>query len=152
MIRYDLLCGDGHGFDAWFRSASDFDAQEARGLLSCPSCGSAVVRKALMAPALASGRSRGADEPVTPETESPPVSLVSGRDEKLRGLLRELKAHVQQTSEDVGERFPEVARQMHAEEIEHRPIRGRATAQEAKALLEEGVPVCPLPVFPEDEN
>ncbi|HVI28604.1 DUF1178 family protein [Hansschlegelia sp.] len=152
MIRYDLLCGDGHGFDAWFRSASDFDSQEARGLLSCPACGSVDVRKALMAPALASARSRGGDEPVTPEAESPPVSLVSGRDEKLRGLLRELKAHVRQTSEDVGERFPEVARQMHAEEIEHRPIRGRATAQEAKALLEEGVPVYPLPAFPEDEN
>ena len=152
MIRYDLVCGDGHGFDAWFRSASDFDQQAERGLLSCAVCGSAEVRKALMAPALTAGRSGAAMEAAPPEAGSSAVPLVSGRDEKLRGLLRELKAHIQSTSEDVGDRFPEVARQMHAEEIEHRPIRGRATAQEAKALLEEGGPVCPLPTFPDDEN
>lgn len=147
MIRYDLTCASGHGFDAWFRSSADYDAQEAGGLLACPVCGSPRVAKALMAPAIAT-RGTKAEAPAAPSE----VALAGGADERLRDMLREIKRHVTATSEDVGERFPEVARQMHAEEIEHRSIRGRATAEEAKALIEEGIAVQPLPHFPDDGN
>ncbi|HEY0291159.1 MAG TPA: DUF1178 family protein [Hansschlegelia sp.] len=153
MIRYDLLCDSGHGFDVWFRSSSDYDVQAERGLLSCPVCGDGRVRKALMAPALSSRSAPAADkaEAAAP-VGSGEVALVEETDQKLRSLLRELRRHVNETSEDVGERFPEVARKMHSEEIERRSIRGRASAEEARALVEEGVAIQPLPQFPDDVN
>ena len=147
MIRYDLACDAGHSFDAWFRSSSDYDSQAESGLLSCPICGSGSVAKALMAPAVATGGRKAEAPPPTSE-----VALAGSGDQRLREMLREIKRHVTATSEDVGERFPEVARQMHAEEIEQRAIRGRATADEAKALIEEGIAVQPLPHFPDDAN
>ncbi|MFC7052132.1 DUF1178 family protein [Hansschlegelia quercus] len=144
MIRYDLACDAGHSFDAWFRSSSDYDSQAGRGLLSCPVCGSESVAKALMAPAVATRERK--------EVAAPTSEVALGSDLRLREMLREIKRHVTATSEDVGERFPEVARQMHAEEVEQRAIRGRATADEAKALIEEGIAVQPLPIFPDDAN
>lgn len=151
MIRYQLTCAAGHGFDGWFRSSADFDSQAEHGLLSCPACGSAEVRKALMAPAVAA--SSDVARPAV-ETPSPaePVTLVSEKDKALRAMLRELREHVTRNAEDVGDRFPEVARQIHAEEIEPRSVYGRATFEEAKALAEEGVAVHPLPRFPDDGN
>lgn len=152
MIRYDLRCEAGHGFDGWFRSSDDFDTQGARGLLSCPVCGSDKVEKALMAPAV---RLKAAAAPVeaAPAPEAPqPVALVDEREAKLRSMLRELRTQLTANSEDVGERFPEVARQMHAEEIEKRSVHGKASAEDAKALAEEGIEVHLLPGFPDDLN
>jgi hypothetical protein len=155
MIRYSLVCDAGHGFDGWFRASGDFDAQADGGLLSCPSCGSAKIGKALMAPSV---RLEGAPEPAgtaAPDEAAPspaPVSLTNGREQKLRGMLRELRAHMTKNSEDVGDRFPEIARKMHAEEIEHRTVHGKATAEEARALVEEGVAIQPLPALPDEMN
>ena len=154
MIRYGLACAAGHGFDGWFRSSDDFDAQSARGLLSCPACGSTEVSKALMAPAVSTSRAaapagEGAPSPAGPPQE---LALVGDKEQKLRGMLREIRDHMTKNSEDVGDRFAEVARKMHSEEIEHRTVHGRATAEEARALAEEGVPVQPLPVFPDEMN
>ncbi|RXF70816.1 DUF1178 family protein [Hansschlegelia zhihuaiae] len=155
MIRYSLVCDAGHGFDGWFRSSGDFDAQAGGGLLSCPSCGSAKIGKALMAPSV---RLKGAAEPAgTPAREelpasAPDMSFTNDREQKLRGMLRELRAHMTKNSEDVGEKFPEIARKMHAEEIERRTVHGKATAEEAKALVEEGVAIQPLPTFPDEMN
>ncbi|GBD50753.1 DUF1178 family protein [Methylopila sp. Yamaguchi] len=151
MIRYQLTCAAAHGFDGWFRSSADFDGQAERGLLSCPACGSAEVRKALMAPALATASDVPGPALAAP-SPAEPVTLVSEKDRALRAMLRELREHVTRTAEDVGDRFPEVARQIHAEEIEPRSVYGRATFEEAKALAEEGVPVHPLPRFPDDGN
>lgn len=159
MIRYDLTCGCGARFDGWFRSSADFDAQQARGLLACPACGSAAVAKALMAPAIAAGRKGGNAESETPSAAPTPaaepgasVELASEGDRELRARLRELRDHISRTSENVGDRFPELARKMHAEEIEHRSIYGRATPDEARALAEDGVAFQPLPAFPDDAN
>lgn len=155
MIRYDLRCAGGHGFDGWFRSSDDFDAQARRGLLACPVCGSAEVEKTLMAPAV---RLRSAAAPVeaAPASAVPdgaqPVALVDERQAKLRGMLSELRAQLTANSEDVGERFPEVARQMHAEEIEKRSVYGKASPEDARALAEEGIEIHPLPGFPDDLN
>ncbi len=151
MIRYGLRCEEGHGFDCWFRSSADYDAQAARGLLVCPVCGSRSVAKALMAPALGSGAREAPPRPAEAAGPSE-VALLSEQDGRVREMLRELKKHVAATSEDVGDRFPALARQMHEGEIERRAIRGRATLDEAKALAEEGVPIQPLPAFPEDGN
>lgn len=146
MIRYAILCDSEHGFDAWFRSSGDFDAQAEAGLVTCPVCGSADVRKALMAPALA----EAAAEPTARTEPTREFSIGSEKDVRLRELLGEIRRHVTANSEDVGERFPDLARKMHAEEIERRSIRGRASADEARALVEEGVEIHPLPSFPDD--
>lgn len=155
MIRYDLRCAAGHGFDGWFRSSDDFDAQGARGLLACPVCGSGDVQKALMAPAVRLKAAAGPVEAPSPEPrpEVPqPVALVDEREAKLRAMLREIRAQVTANSEDVGDRFPDVARKMHAEEIEKRTVHGRASAEEAKALADEGIEIHALPGFPDDLN
>lgn len=146
MIRYDLRClSAGHAFDGWFRSSDDFDAQAARGLLACPICGADDIRKALMTPLVANraGDAHDLSGPIAPlETAQP----------KLREMMRTIHREITRNSEDVGDRFPEVARKMHAEEIEQRTVHGRATVDDVKALADEGVPVQALPTFPDEMN
>lgn len=151
MIRYGLRClSGGHDFDGWFRSSDDFDAQSERGLLACPVCGTKAVGKALMAPAVSTRRASAPAEPqAKPAGEA---VLADPREQKLREMIRELRREATRNSEDVGDRFPEVARKMHAEEIEPRTVHGRATPEEAKALAEEGVPLQALPVGPDEMN
>ena len=146
MIRYGLRCqSGGHDFDGWFRSSDDFDAQAGRGLLACPVCGKRSVEKALMAPAVATRRAPTPAEPAK-------ADLADTREQKLREMMRELRREATRDSEDVGDRFPEVARKMHAEEIEPRTVHGRASPEEAKALAEEGVPLQALPACPDEMN
>jgi hypothetical protein len=162
VIRYELACDRGHTFDGWFRSSADFDAQAARGLLTCAVCGSEKVEKALMTPAI--GRS---DRPATsseaaeapppepqPAAEPPPgmVALLSERDRELRAMLRAVREKLTANSENVGDKFAETARQMHNEEIEHRSIYGRATPDEAREMAEEGIEFHPLPSLPEERS
>jgi hypothetical protein len=149
MIRYNLTCERGHEFEGWFRSSCDFDDQSARGLLSC-GCGSQKVEKALMAPSVS-----GTDNSAKSEPEIlPPQPMVKPdpRDVAMRQMMKAFREHVMQRTEDVGERFPEEARRIHYEEDGTRAIRGRATPDEARALLEEGIGVAPLPAFPDDQN
>ena len=144
MIRYDLRCAGGHAFEAWFGSAAAYDEQAARGLVSCAFCGSPKVEKALMAPGVpAKGARREA--PAEPMLAAPaPAEIV----EKLAALRREIEAK----SSWVGRRFATEARAMHLGEAEARPIHGEATAEEAKALIKEGVPVAPLPFLPRRDD
>jgi hypothetical protein len=150
MIHYDLACGQGHRFEAWFRSSQDFDSQAAQRLLNCPTCGSAEVAKALMAPAL----SRGAAEamPVPPAAAPPELALVAGEHARLRTMMAELRAELTKNSMDVGDRFAEEARKIHYGEVERATIHGRATPQEARDLAEEGVAFHPLPALPDEHN
>ncbi len=158
MIRYGLACEAGHAFDGWFRSSADFDEQATRLMVTCPVCGSPKVAKALMAPALSQGRREPAPERApapepAPRPDAPAnVALVDDGASRIRDMLREFRTELTKNSEDVGERFPEVARRMHAREIEQKTVHGRASAEEAKALLEEGVAVQALPTFPDELN
>ncbi|MCB1424540.1 MAG: DUF1178 family protein [Zhengella sp.] len=141
MIRFSLACGQGHAFDGWFRSNEDFEQQNGRGLVSCPACGSASVSKALMAPAVSTARKREK------------IALAVSADQKAAMTkLRELAKAAIASSEDVGERFVEEARKIHYGEVESRAIRGEAGASDIAELLEEGVPVMPIPVLPDDKN
>ena len=141
MIRFSLACGQGHAFDGWFRSNEDFEQQNGRGLVSCPACGSASVSKALMAPAVSTARKREK------------IALAVSADQKAAMTkLRELAKAAIANSEDVGERFVEEARKIHYGEVESRAIRGEAGASDIAELLEEGVPVMPIPVLPDDKN
>jgi hypothetical protein len=158
MIRYNLRCERGHAFESWFQSSSAYESQEKRKLVTCPACGSAKVERAIMAPQIVSQKSRDRTAPVpvtAPSTEvTAPAStpLMMAQERELRVKLRELRDHIVKNADNVGERFPNEARKMHYGDIEHRPIYGEASPDEARSLIEEGVEVSPLPVLPDDRN
>ncbi|WP_338245037.1 DUF1178 family protein [Aurantiacibacter hainanensis] len=158
MIVFDLSCDQGHRFEGWFRSSDDFASQKERGLVACPQCGSQAVSKAPMAPAvgkkgnqqsLQRGKARGGKNkgvsnfPLTPE-------VAAALDQ-----LAKAQAKALENSTWVGKNFVEQSRAMHYGEREHEAIHGEASVEEAKELLDEGVPVAPLPLPvapPEDVN
>lgn len=155
MIRYSLLCEAGHGFESWFRSSDEYDKQRKRGLVTCPACGSAHVDKQIMKPSVArtdKDRSRKSPPAAPAGAEPASVTMMSPQEEFLRTKLKELREHVTKNADYVGEEFPELARQMHYEEVERRSIYGEAKPDEVKELIDEGVEVHPLPVMPEDRN
>lgn len=136
MIQYSLKCADGHQFDSWFQSASAFDKLQAAGHVACAVCGSGEVAKALMAPRVSHGDS---DKPQAP---------LSAPAHPAEQALARLRAHVEANSDYVGSRFAQEARAMHLGEVPERPIWGEARSDEAKALLDDGIPVAPLPFTP----
>jgi hypothetical protein len=147
MIHYDLICDKGHAFDGWFRNSAAYDEQAGKGLVSCTVCGSVKVEKQLMAPGIPVKSNR---------KDATPHKMVSGPvDPRLAAMMemvREIRKHVEANAEYVGDRFAEEARKIHYEEAEHRGIYGEASPDEAKALIEEGIAVHPLPRLPEDGN
>jgi len=156
MIVYDLHCEHGHRFEGWFGSSSDFDEQAGRGLLVCPQCGTKEIGKAPMAPAVApkGNAARGASAPQeesASEAETP-VQEVSNRPmpaEITRALdvLAKAQAKALEKSTWVGTDFAERSREMHYGERDEAPIHGQASLEEAQALVDDGIPVAPLP-FP----
>ena len=158
MIRYSLQCERGHAFESWFQSSAAYESQEKRKLVNCPVCGSARVERAIMAPQIVSTKGGDRAEPApapAPTTEvATPVStpLMMAQERELRAKIKELRDHIVKNADNVGERFPNEARKMHYGDIEHRPIYGEASPDEARALIDEGVEVSPLPVLPDDRN
>jgi hypothetical protein len=150
VIRYALRCDRGHEFESWFPSFEAYESQQRRQLVACPLCGSTEITKQLMAPSI--GRSGRAAEEQEPAAPTQPVALMSPEDVELRAKLRALRTAMTENSDYVGPRFPDEARRMHAGEIERRAIWGEATAADARALVEEGIEVMPLPPAFEDRN
>ncbi|MGA7546725.1 MAG: DUF1178 family protein [Methyloceanibacter sp.] len=152
MIRYALACDRGHGFDAWFGSSGSYDEQAEAQAIVCPACGSHAVSKAPMAPNLAKGvpapKAEASPAPLAPQP-SPPDAR---HRRQTYALLRELRAQLKAHADDVGPDFAEEARKMHFGETPARSIYGEATAEEARELADDGIPVCPLPQLPEDHN
>ncbi len=140
MIVFDLKCATGHVFEAWFGSSADYDAQQARGLVSCPLCGDATIEKAVMAPNVAAKGNQSSD--VTPAAMKAAMAE-----------LARMQAAALKESTWVGRDFASRARAMHAGEQEQATIHGQATPAEALALAEEGVPVAalPLPIVPPEQ-
>lgn len=132
MIRYALRCEQGHDFDGWFRSADDFDRLNGAGQVVCAVCGSARVEKALMAPAVPA-RAAPLSTPTEAAAKTP---------------LERLREHVEANSDYVGMSFAAEARAMHEGRAPGRAIHGEARADEARKLIEDGVPVAPLPFIP----
>ena len=137
MIHYALLCEHEHAFDGWFRSSVAFDEQAEAGGVACPACGSRKVRKALMAPSIARGEKKGADETGKAEAAR-----------KMFAAMAELRRHVEENCDYVGDEFTETARRIHYGEEPQRDIYGEATPEEACELVEEGVEVMPIPGTP----
>ena len=147
MIVFDLSCHEGHRFEGWFASSTDYAEQQARGLLACPSCGSAEVSKAPMAPAVpAKGNTR--QEVLPPEAPRQVANMPMPPEvQKALAALAKAQAAALKNSTWVGDKFAEETRKMHYGERDEAPIHGQASLAEAKALIDEGVPVAPLP-FP----
>jgi hypothetical protein len=167
MIRYNLRCERGHAFESWFQSSAAYESQEKRKLVNCPACGSAKVERAIMAPQIISKKGRDNRENArdsSKENSMPAAAattdiaaagstpLMMAQERELRAKLKELRDHIVKNADNVGERFPNEARKMHYGDIEHRPIYGEASPEEARSLIEEGVEVSPLPVLPGDRN
>jgi len=150
MIRYTLKCADGHSFESWFQSADAFDTLAAKGLVCCAICGGGDVAKALMAPRVAVQ-----DAPAAPLAEPAPDAVaarpLSEPGHPAEAMLRAMRAHLAQNSTYVGGRFAAEARAMHLGDTEERMIHGEAKPHEARALIEEGIPIAPLPFLPPDK-
>ncbi|WP_294252172.1 DUF1178 family protein [uncultured Sphingomonas sp.] len=140
MIVFDLKCGRGHVFEAWFKSSGAYEEQRTQELIACPLCGNVTITKAVMAPAVgAKGNQAPETPPVPPEAFKAALAAIA-----------QLQAKQLETSTWVGGAFAEKARAMHLGDAPEAPIHGQATLAEAKALVEDGVPVAPLlvPVVP----
>src|SRR5947208_16097464 len=126
-------------------------------MVSCPPGGSSKVEKAIMAARLArTDKSMSINVPVESEAPVPapnaPVAMISPQEREFRAKLKELRDHLTANADNVGKKFPEVARKMHYGELEHRSIYGEASPRDAKDLHEEGIEFHPLPVLPEERN
>lgn len=142
MIRYTLCCDQAHEFEGWFAGSAEFDRQKASGFLTCPICGSGKVEKALMAPSVSTARAK----------ETTQALAVSDAQKAAFAKIKQALHEIRESSEDVGNRFPEEARKIHYGEAEARGIIGEASPVEVKSLIEEGIAVAPLPVLPDDVN
>lgn len=138
MISFDLKCSSDHVFEGWFGSSADFEEQKTRGLVTCPICGDGEIRKAPMAPNVASRKGSDDSAPVNPQ--------------QMFVMLKKLRREVEQNAENVGERFAEEARRIHYGEVEARGIYGQSTPDEAEALREEGIDFAQIPWLPDAEN
>ncbi len=137
MILYALACDQGHEFEGWFGSSADYDDQAARGLLECPVCGSKGVGKQIMAPRLAGTKKRGE-----------PEAGAGHKRQMMMEAMAQVRRHVEDNFDYVGDTFAREARAIHEGKSEDRGIYGEATPAEVKGLVEDGVPVAPLPPAP----
>lgn len=140
MIRYALVCAQDHEFEGWFGASADFDDQQARGLLECPVCGSRDVRKQIMAPSVVGARKTVQDE--SPARMQAMMMEAMGR----------VRRHVEENFDDVGDAFAREARAIHEGRAEERGIYGQASPKEVRELVEDGVPVAPLPPKPPEKT
>lgn len=144
MIVFDLVCGGGHVFEAWFGSSTDYESQRERGLLACPLCGTDAVEKAVMAPSVGAKTNQSAGS--VPARTGPAPAPAPAEVKAMLAALARAQAKALQGSEHVGTRFAREARAIQDGAAPERPIHGQATLAEAKALLADGVPVAPLPL------
>ena len=163
MIKFSLQCSNGHGFEAWFPSNDSFDDQKARGFVTCPHCNDASVQKTIMAPNVQGGKGRASkDESAVPlpqptappspsptpapvQTATPPQSWSPEHVAAARQFLHTVRATVQKTHEDVGDKFADEARAIHEGKKPDRGIHGKASKEQIDSLLDDGIEVLPLP-------
>lgn len=143
MIRYSLRCAADHGFESWFASADAYATLLSAGQLACPVCGAAEIRKDLMAPAVRPAR-KTASDPGTAVARPDLSAPASALEAEIAALRRQIEAN----SDYVGVNFVAEARRMHAGETPGRAIHGEAKPEEARQMIEDGLPVAPLPFLP----
>jgi hypothetical protein len=137
MIKYALACDQGHPFEGWFSESSDYDDQREQGQIECPFCGSRQIAKQIMAPAIVGTKAQTGGIDATPQMRA-----------MMMEAMGKVRAHVEQNFDYMGDRFASEARAIHEGRSEERGIYGEATPSEVKSLVEDGVPVAPLPPAP----
>jgi|SRR5579875_631779 hypothetical protein len=160
MIKFALRCAHGHEFESWFQSGEAFETQSKSGRILCPLCQAKDVTKAIMSPAIASRSGTEETKPVAqgqvPSNSQAPsnsnVALLDPRDIEARAMLNAFRRYILKETEDVGTRFAEEARKIHDGLVQERPIHGQANVEEARALIEEGIAVLPIPPSPDEFN
>ncbi|MAH88117.1 MAG: hypothetical protein CMF26_05875 [Kiloniella sp.] len=164
MIKFSLHCSQGHSFEAWFPDSAGFEDQRQRGLVTCPHCNDTVVEKTLMKPSVRGGRNRGQSVPPPQQaqptasagtagprvkqalqTSSAPNNWSPEQVAAARQFFHSMRATVEKTHEDVGDKFADEARAIHEGEKPDRGIRGKASKEQVDALLDDGIEVLPLP-------
>jgi hypothetical protein len=141
MIKYALLCEHEHPFEGWFSTSGDFDDQQARGLMECPFCASKAVRKQIMAPAVAGTKAKGGSPEASPEMR-----------QMMMQAMGEVRRHVEENFDYVGDSFAAEARAIHEGKSEDRGIYGEASPKQVKDLARDGVRVAPLPPKPPEKH
>ena len=136
MINYTLKCDQNHTFDSWFKSAEAFEMLVKKSMVVCSECGSTKITKAIMAPSVSTSRKKD-NKP--PELE---------KKSKLKNDILKLKKKIEANSEYVGNNFANEARSMYLGETPERSIYGEAKTDDAKKLIDDGIPVMPLPFLP----
>jgi hypothetical protein len=149
MILYELCCSGDHAFEGWFKDSATFEEQAAAGEILCPVCGNASVARAPMAPRIAKG---GGDRGGEPDPSSGPRTYTNTQASEMRRMLTELRNHVEENSDFVGDKFAEEARKIHYGETEERNIYGEATEDQAEELTEEGIKVGRIPWLPRTDS
>ncbi len=151
MIQFSLKCSNDHQFDSWFQSSDAYEKLERAGMVSCAICGGTSVSKAVMAPRIGQIRAEPAqgsspDAPAAPSKAAARADLAASPGHQQ--ALAALKAHIEATSDYVGTQFAREARAMHEGDAPERPIYGEARPDEARRLIEDGIPIAPLPFLP----
>ena len=129
MIRFNLKCDQNHEFESWFQSGAAFDKLVGAGMVSCTTCGSTKIAKSIMAPAVSTSSQITAPKPHEAQ-------------------IAALREQVEKNADYVGNKFAKEARDMHDGVTPDRAIYGQANLAEAKKLVEDGIPVVPLPFMP----
>jgi hypothetical protein len=142
MIVFDLKCANDHVFEAWFGSSGAYEEQRAAGLVACPTCGDGAVAKAVMAPHVGAKGNQRAEVPAAPAKAPPPPEVVKAA----MAMIADAQAKMLEKSQWVGAAFADQARAMHLGDEPQAQIHGQATPEQAQELIEEGVPVAPLPL------
>lgn len=146
MIRYSLKCEAGHGFDSWFQNAAAFATLHAAAQLACPLCGTSAVEKELMAPTVQPTRKAGKRQEEVPASQTGPA--LSEPQSEIEASIAALRKQITENSEYVGLNFTKEARRIHEGDAPERAIYGEARPEEARRLIEDGLPVAPLPFLP----
>ncbi|MEP5151746.1 DUF1178 family protein [Planktotalea sp.] len=154
MIQYSLKCAYGHQFDSWFQSASAYDKLKSTKLVTCAICGASDVEKVLMAPAVRPARKAAIEtKPETVATDNKPApGPLTAPNSEAEEMVSKMRRHVEATSEYVGENFASRAREMHDGDAPEKPIYGEAKLDEARKLIDDGIPVLPLPFRPSNKD
>ena len=149
MIVFDLRCSHSHEFEGWFASTKEYDQQLKKKQVRCPICNSYKITKGLMAPNVQSKKSASAKDKIKDKNNVQSEKQLDQREVLIQ--LRKLQKYIEKNSDDVGNRFAEEARKMYYGETDSRAIRGKATAEEAEELNEEGVPFSQIPSLPRED-
>jgi len=131
MIKYNLICKCGNSFESWFANSSEFDSLFKKKMVKCIYCESSSVKKTLMAPSL--------------KRKSNQILKKSKLQRDIKKELSNFKKYIEKNCENVGEKFPQEARSIHYDKKTSKGIYGKATPEETKELIEEGIDVCTVP-------